>query len=70
MIGTRWLAHRQTIVNILVRLVYLALTFGRGNQTFGEEYTDILPYHAGERRIASRKVGPGCGFPSLLHSMN
>ncbi|TXT11039.1 hypothetical protein VHUM_01790 [Vanrija humicola] len=41
--GTRWLAARQTIVDLAVRAVYLLLTFGRGYQTLGEEYTDVLP---------------------------
>ncbi|BEI80225.1 hypothetical protein CcaverHIS002_0107540 [Cutaneotrichosporon cavernicola] len=41
--GTRWLAHKQTIVDLAVRAVYLLLTFGRGRQTLGEEYTDIMP---------------------------
>jgi len=41
--GTRWLANKQTIVDLLVKAVYLSLTFGRGSQTLGEEYTDVLP---------------------------
>ena len=54
--GTRWLAHKQTIIDLLVRATYLCLTFGRGAQTLGEEYTDILPYAVRSRRLPSRQV--------------
>ncbi|WVQ73875.1 hypothetical protein IAR50_003456 [Cryptococcus sp. DSM 104548] len=53
--GTRWLAHKQTLVDLLVRGVYLSLTFGRGSQTLGEEYTDILPYSTRRRTLPSRR---------------
>ncbi|ORY25265.1 Pex12 amino terminal region-domain-containing protein [Naematelia encephala] len=53
--GTRWLAHKQTVIDLLVRAVYLFLTFGRGARTLGEEYTDILPYATWKRRIPSRR---------------
>ncbi|TYJ53534.1 hypothetical protein B9479_005803 [Cryptococcus floricola] len=53
--GTRWLAHKQTLVDLLVRGVYLTLTFGRGSQTLGEEYTDILPYSTRRRNLPSRR---------------
>jgi peroxin-10 len=55
--GTRWLAHRQTIVDISVRAAYLFLTFGRGQRTLGEEYTDILPYARDIGQLPSRRVG-------------
>ncbi|RXK38817.1 hypothetical protein M231_03872 [Tremella mesenterica] len=52
--GTRWLAHRQTIVDLTTRAVYLFLTLGRGQQTLGEEYTDIVPFASKSRRLPSR----------------
>ncbi|OXC67164.1 hypothetical protein AYX13_04266 [Cryptococcus neoformans] len=42
--GTRWMAQKQMIIELLIKGIYLSLTLGRGNQTLGEEYTDILPY--------------------------
>ncbi|WWD16776.1 hypothetical protein CI109_101208 [Kwoniella shandongensis] len=53
--GTRWLAHKQTIIDLLVKAVYLTLTFGRGSQTLGEEYTDILPFSTRRGRAPSKK---------------
>ncbi|WVQ83554.1 hypothetical protein IAT38_005695 [Cryptococcus sp. DSM 104549] len=53
--GTRWLAHKQLIVDVLVKAVYLTLTFGRGSQTLGEEYTDILPYSNRRSRLPSKR---------------
>ena len=64
-LGTRWLAQRLTIVDLLVRAVYLGLTFGRGAQTLGEEYTDILPCAPAHRRLPSRKVRPAISYPGL-----
>ncbi|WVQ94313.1 hypothetical protein IAU59_001392 [Kwoniella sp. CBS 9459] len=51
--GTRWLAHKQLLIDLLVKAVYLSLTFGRGSQTIGEEYTDILPLASSRRRRPS-----------------
>ncbi|WWC87532.1 uncharacterized protein L201_002422 [Kwoniella dendrophila CBS 6074] len=53
--GTRWLAHKQTIIDLLVKGVYLSLTFGRGLSTFGEEYTDILPIHLRKGKLPSKR---------------
>lgn len=53
--GIRWLAHHQAVVDLLVRTVYLVLTLGRGGQTLGEEYTDILPYAARRRNLPTRR---------------
>ncbi|KAK8861322.1 hypothetical protein IAR55_002141 [Kwoniella newhampshirensis] len=53
--GTRWLAHKQTVVDLLVKAIYLTLTFGRGSQTLGEEYTDILPYSTRRGRSPSQR---------------
>jgi hypothetical protein len=58
--GTRWLAHKQTIIDIVVKGLYLFLTFGRGSQTLGEEYTDILPFARSRRRTPGHIVS----FPS------
>lgn len=55
-LGTRWLAHKQTIVDLIVRATYLSFTFGRGSQTFGEQYTDILPVAGRRRETPSRRV--------------
>ncbi|GMK54702.1 hypothetical protein CspeluHIS016_0112880 [Cutaneotrichosporon spelunceum] len=73
--GTRWLAHKQTIVDLAVRAVYLLLTLGRGRQTLGEEYTDILPVAkklAPTRRrrlltIALLLLPTALTSPSMLH---
>lgn len=35
------------------------MTFGRGSQTLGEEYTDILPFAEGRKRTPSRRVTIG-----------
>ncbi|OCF42542.1 peroxin-10 [Kwoniella heveanensis CBS 569] len=53
--GTRWLAHKQLIIDLMVKAVYLSLTFGRGSLTIGEEYTDILPLASRTRRKPSAK---------------
>ncbi|OCF58321.1 hypothetical protein L486_04352 [Kwoniella mangroviensis CBS 10435] len=53
--GTRWLAQKQSIIDILVKVLYLSLTFGRGYSTLGEEYTDILPFHLRRGRLPSKK---------------
>ncbi|RSH94390.1 peroxisome bioproteinsis factor 10 [Saitozyma podzolica] len=53
--GTRWLAHKQTAVDLIVRATYLVLTLGRGAQTLGEEYTDITPYATTRRNFPSRR---------------
>ncbi|WWC59958.1 uncharacterized protein I303_102521 [Kwoniella dejecticola CBS 10117] len=53
--GTRWLARKQLIIDLLVKGVYLSLTFGRGHQTIGEEYTDILPFHLRMGRLPSKR---------------
>ncbi|WWC68965.1 uncharacterized protein I206_102901 [Kwoniella pini CBS 10737] len=53
--GTRWLARKQLIIDLLVKGVYLSLTFGRGIQTIGEEYTDILPFHSRRGKLPSKK---------------
>ncbi|WRT65429.1 uncharacterized protein IL334_002372 [Kwoniella shivajii] len=53
--GTRWLAHKQTIIDLLVKGVYLSLTFGRGSPTLGEEYTDISPFHLRRGNTPSRR---------------
>jgi peroxin-10 len=55
-LGTRWLAHKQTAVDLVVRATYLILTLGRGAQTLGEEYTDITPYATTRRNFPSRRV--------------
>ncbi|KAL0242269.1 hypothetical protein I308_105898 [Cryptococcus tetragattii IND107] len=52
--GTRWLAQKQILVDLLVKAVYLSLTLGRGSQTLGEEYTDILPYSPRRRSSPSK----------------
>ncbi|WVR04041.1 hypothetical protein IAU60_001040 [Kwoniella sp. DSM 27419] len=52
--GTRWLAHKQLFVDLAVKALYLGLTLGRGAQTLGEEYTDILPQYARSRRRPSK----------------
>ena len=41
-IGSRWILNHETLLAGLVRAVYLILLLGRGHQTLGEEYTDIL----------------------------
>lgn len=38
------------------------MTFGRGAQTLGEEYTDILPYSSRRRRTPSRRVSASPSF--------
>jgi peroxin-10 len=52
MIGTRWLALRQPIVDLLVKAIYLMLTLGRAMQTLGEEYTDIVPRTSSSARLS------------------
>lgn len=52
LIGTRWLAMRQPIVDLMVKAVYLSLTLGRAVQTLGEEYTDILPRTSRSTRLS------------------
>lgn len=54
--GTRWLAQKQMIIDLLVKAIYLSLTLGRGSQTLGEEYTDILPYSPGRKPPPSKTV--------------
>lgn len=44
------------IVDLAVRAAYLLLTFGRGKQTLGEEYTDILPMRRRTKQLPSRSV--------------
>jgi peroxin-10 len=51
MIGTRWLALRQPIVDLVIKAAYLTLTLGRAMQTLGEEYTDILPWNSRKPRL-------------------
>nr|XP_019049952.1 hypothetical protein I302_00372 [Kwoniella bestiolae CBS 10118]OCF28882.1 hypothetical protein I302_00372 [Kwoniella bestiolae CBS 10118] len=67
--GTRWLAQKQSIVDLLVKGVYLSLTFGRGYSTLGEEYTDILPLHLGRGRLPSKKRRVITIFLLLLPSL-
>ncbi|KAI9632319.1 Pex12 amino terminal region-domain-containing protein [Dioszegia hungarica] len=54
LVGTRWIAHRQAMIDVAVRAAYLILTLGRGRQTLGEEYTDITPFASGRRRMPGR----------------
>jgi peroxin-10 len=60
MTGTRWLALRQPIVNLVIKAAYLTLTLGRAMQTLGEEYTDILPQTRKSR--LPHMVGCGLGL--------
>nr|ODN87241.1 hypothetical protein L203_03513 [Cryptococcus depauperatus CBS 7841] len=53
-IGTRWITHKQTLIDVLVKAVYLTLTLGRGQQTLGEEYTDILPFFRRSHSLPSK----------------
>lgn len=57
--GTRWLAHKQTVIDVAVRAAYLMLTLGRGRQTLGEEYTDVMPFRAGAGNRGREKGMPG-----------
>lgn len=43
-LGTRWLTRWDREVDLLTKLVYYGITIGRGNQSLGEEYTDIWQY--------------------------
>ncbi|KXN87554.1 Peroxisome biogenesis factor 10, partial [Leucoagaricus sp. SymC.cos] len=43
-LGTRWLTRWDKEVDLLTKLLYFGITVGRGNQTLGEEYTDIWQY--------------------------
>ncbi|KAJ3563763.1 hypothetical protein NP233_g8733 [Leucocoprinus birnbaumii] len=43
-LGTRWLTRWEKEVDLLTKLLYFGITSGRGNQSLGEEYTDIWQY--------------------------
>ncbi|KAL9715996.1 peroxisome biogenesis factor 10 [Leucoagaricus gongylophorus] len=49
-LGTRWLTRWDREVDLLTKLVYYGITVGRGNQSLGEEYTDIWQYSSSSGR--------------------
>lgn len=50
------MAQKQMIIELLIKGIYLSLTLGRGSQTLGEEYTDILPYSPRRKSSPSKTV--------------
>ena len=55
--SSRSSAEKDACIAITVHLIYLLLTFGRGKQTIGEEYTDVIPASLAKHGVLSRKVG-------------
>lgn len=50
------MAQKQMIIELFIKGIYLSLTLGRGSQTLGEEYTDILPYSPRRKFSPSKTV--------------
>ncbi|KZO97914.1 hypothetical protein CALVIDRAFT_65398 [Calocera viscosa TUFC12733] len=55
-LGTRTLSRWEGEANLLIRAFYLSLTFGRGLQTLGEEYTDVYQVSARSGRFPSHRL--------------
>ncbi|KZT60463.1 peroxisome assembly protein per8 [Calocera cornea HHB12733] len=55
-LGTRTLSRWEGEANLLIRALYLSLTFGRGLQTLGEEYTDVYQVSARSSRFPTARL--------------